>query len=180
MSPATGTVLDPQGITISLDPGDYKADPAAAFDGTNYLVTWEVYLHSPPFTAAVYGARVTPTGTVLDPSGIAIATASGNNWGPALAFDGSNYLVTWLTDRDGTKVNASRVDPAGQVLDPGGLVLDRTAPSDQNRPAVAFDGTNYFVVWQDYRSGGSDIYGARLTEQGDASGRDGDRDLDRG
>ena len=36
-----------------------------------------------------------------------------------------------------------------------------TAANVSSRPAVAFDGTNFLVVWQDLRSGTStDIYGA--------------------
>lgn len=40
------------------------------------------------------------------------------------------------------------------------------ADSDQLYPDVAFDGTNFWVVWGDKRSGISQIYGARVTPQG--------------
>ncbi len=41
------------------------------------------------------------------------------------------------------------------------------APGVQSHPAADDDGTSFFVVWQDERSGlGSDIYGARVTRSG--------------
>ena len=58
-----------------------------------------------------------------------------------------------------------------QFLDGGEFLIDTStlvpAPDYQENPAVAFDGANFLVVWQDYRSGGdSDIYGARVTPEG--------------
>src|SRR6476646_4902196 len=43
---------------------------------------------------------------------------------------------------------------------------DYPAFGDQVLPSVAFDGTNYLVVWQDHRSGTSDIYAARMSPTG--------------
>ena len=159
-----GTVLDPVGVLITEAPGDRGA-PAAGFDGTNFLVVWEEDRSGTDWD--IYGARVTPQGGVLDPSGIPISTAADDQLMPALAFDGANYCVAWEDDRDDTLYNiyGARVTPQGTVLDTSGIPIS-TAADDQLTPAVAFDGADFFVAWEDYRSGVSDIYGARVTSQG--------------
>ena len=55
-----GEVLDPGGIPISSRRG-WQDAPSVAFDGENYLVVWWQASES-----AVFGARVTPSGRVLD------------------------------------------------------------------------------------------------------------------
>src|SRR5207247_2528167 len=56
------------------------------------------------------------------------------------------------------------------VADPNGIAVC-TNRFSQDDPAVASDGTNYFVIWSDqrnspYPTNASDIYGTRVTASG--------------
>jgi hypothetical protein len=164
---ANGTVQDPAGKAISTDI-DYQECPSVAFDGTNYLVAWEDYRNGSDYD--VYGARVNASGTVLDPSGIGISTATGYQEYPAVAFDGTNYIVVCQDYRSGSDedIHGARVTTLGIVLDSLGILIS-IAPGAQSQyaPSVASDGTNYLVVWQDDQNGlDDDIYGARVTASG--------------
>jgi len=157
-----GWSMDPGGFLIA-DP--YSLYPSVAFDGTNYLV---VFRGSYGVSYRdIYGTRVTQAGTVLDPAGFVISTAEEEQGYPSVAFDGTNYLVVWQDGRSGSDsdIYGARVAPSGNVLDPDGIPIS-TASNDQSYPAVAFDGTNYLVVWQDDRNGSWDIYGAKLNTSG--------------
>ncbi|MCS7257982.1 MAG: T9SS type A sorting domain-containing protein, partial [candidate division WOR-3 bacterium] len=164
----SGVVLDPQGIQIS--PSD-AYNPAVIFDGTNYFVVWEDYRYG--WDSDIFGARVTQSGVVLDPQGIPISTAPYEQYSPAIAYDGTNYFVVWTDNRDGdlyTDIYGARVSRGGIVLDPNGIQISSDIYDyyEQYSPAIAYDGTNYFVVWTIYRSGGylEDIFGARVTPAG--------------
>jgi PKD repeat protein len=157
------TVLDPSGFTVSLS-ANSETSPAVAFDGTNYLVVWQ---DNRGFGFDLYGVRVSGSGTVLDPAGFPISAANGNQRNPAVAFDGTNYLVVWEDTRATVTgdIFAARVSPSGTVLDADGLSLSLRF-SAQSHPAVAFDGTNYLVVWDDGGAPFRDIYGTRISRAG--------------
>ncbi|MCX7995956.1 MAG: T9SS type A sorting domain-containing protein [candidate division WOR-3 bacterium] len=170
----SGVVLDTGGILISNAVYD-QSNPAVAFDGTNYLVVWQDNYYSTS-NWDIMGARVTPAGVVLDPNGFSISYATNYQWYPAVAFDGTNYLVVWGDRRSGPRedIYGARVSRTGAVLDPDGFPISTAATNGQYFPAVAFDGTNYLVVWDDYRSTTHNIYGARVTPAGtvlDPNGR---------
>ncbi|MCX6840869.1 MAG: hypothetical protein NTX53_01030, partial [candidate division WOR-3 bacterium] len=85
---------------------------------------------------------------------------------PDLGFDGANFLVVWEDLGGGNlDIGGARVTPGGTVLDTGGIVVSQAA-DDQESPALGFDGASFIVAWEDYRSGSSDIYGARVTPAG--------------
>ena len=86
---------------------------------------------------------------------------------PAVAFDGTNFLAVWADLRNPTPqdpfsydIYAARITPDGSVLDVTGIPIAHNYP-DEPAPDVAFDGTNFLVVW----NGGS-IYGARVSPDG--------------
>jgi len=166
---ASGTVTDEDGILISAS-AQMQGKPAAAFDGTNYLVVWqEDRGGGPPFD--IYGMRITPGGYYLDTDPIPISTVSGSQEYPAVAFDNdSTYLVVWNDNRSGSggdDIFGARVTISGNVLDPPGIAIS-TATGRQRYPSVAFDGTNFLVVWGDERGGAStdDIYGTLVEPDG--------------
>ena len=152
---ADGTVLDPSGIEITAI--GHVNSPAVAWDGTNYFLVWQ---DGRAGNKDIYGARVSPEGTVLDPAGIPIATGNVSQAAPSVAFDGENYMVAWLDE----PLRVARVSKDGLVLDPGGIPVSETQ-GGQLSPDISFGPENYLVVWGDGRNGW-DIYGARVTTHG--------------
>ncbi|MGB3341700.1 MAG: T9SS type A sorting domain-containing protein [bacterium] len=153
-----GVVLDPAGLEISVIPVALQATPAVAFDGTNFFVAW----YDQRVPAGIYGCRVRPDGTILDPEGILISTSEEGVF-ISISFDNTDYLVVW----GNTDISGARVDTAGTILDTSAIVIC-AASDNQLDPAVTFGSENYFIVWEDWRSGSNnaDIYGARVDTAG--------------
>ena len=80
---------------VSNAPFD-QTSPAIAFDGTQFLVTWQDTRDIPTDTSAnIYACRLTPSLEVLDTAGILIAGTREEDYVPAVAWGGSDYLVAW-------------------------------------------------------------------------------------
>jgi hypothetical protein len=162
-----GSVLDPNGIQITLPyPYTDNCRPTIAFGGANYLVAWYHYQASGSMYG-IYGTRVSPSATVLDSSGLLIATAANAQYNPGIAFDGTNYLAIWEDTRIDTcfDIYGIRISPTGTILDQTSIPVC-TTEKKQGEPRVIFGGGNYFVVWEDKRNGNADIYGARISPSG--------------
>ncbi len=161
---ADGTVLDPVGLAVN-DGAGYKYSLAAAFGDSIYLVAWADYRTGEG--PDIYCARVSADGQVLDPDGIVVSAAAGNQEYPDVSFGGGNFLVVWQDDRNGRFLNiyAARVSPAGAVLDTGGIVVAADTFGDQ-RPSVAFTGGDHLVVWEGHITSGSNVYGALVSPGG--------------
>lgn len=176
VSPATGQTV---GSVFQVAAGPvYQGRPDVAFDGTNYLVVWEqIRTEQLP---GVFAARVTPAGTVLDPAGVLVHPSSLDGYArsPAVAFDGSNYLVVWEDNRqmpnDGlhNNVYAMRVTPGGQFLDgdasTGGFPLTTGSEFGEVSLRLVFFDDHYLVVWVASSSPGvyEGLRGARVTSSG--------------
>ena len=160
----SGCILDSLDLLISTAVyGQF--DPCVGFSGTNYLAIWEDTRKDP--YSDIYGARISPTGTILDQNSIPVCTTENEQVEPSVVFGGGNYLAVWEDKRGGDEdIYGTRISPSGVVLDPSGIPIS-TAPCEQLYPSVAFDSTNYFVVWLDYRCGYQcDLYGARVSSSG--------------
>jgi hypothetical protein len=167
------TVTDPGGFPISFS-ANAQQYPAVASTGDVILVVWEDRRNLTTTDLDIYGVRLDPAdGTVLDPDGIAISTATGNQTTPAVAASADGFLVAWADTRaDGVNFDlfGARVDRAnGAVIDgiddAGGIPICEQ-PDTQSKPSVASDGTDFLVAWVDARNRsttGADIYATRVS-----------------
>jgi MYXO-CTERM domain-containing protein len=129
--------------------------PAVAWNGSRYLVTWEV-------GGEIVGARISSAGVLIDTTPIVIASAPGTQRAPAASSDGSDFVVVWQDGRNGADdIYAARVSDAGAVLEPAGIPVSTDA-LDEGEPAVAFANGDYVVAWD--RQG--TVQAARVTTAG--------------
>jgi hypothetical protein len=159
-----GAVVPPDGFPISQGPSD-GLFPDVAWGGDSHLAVWQDLRSRSNWQ--IYGARVRPDGTVLDPEGLAVGAGSGNRRHPRVAWSGRVFFAAWMQERPGAgwDILATRIAPDGRVLDPEGIVVGGGA-GDQTRAAVAWNGRTFVVAWMDERRGDTDIFAARVDEAG--------------
>jgi hypothetical protein len=159
-------VLDPVGFVISARPAIERLGDIA-WDGANHLAVWTDRFGSS--SAAIRAARVTPAGTVLDSTPIALPSA-GESHSPRVAFNGTSSQVVWQTVSPGD-VYGARVGTDGAVLDSPAKLVGSTPTEDVN-PAIAAGGPNPFVVWHDTssstQSSMGQVIGTRMSGAGTA------------
>lgn len=166
---STGTVLDTPAFPVALAPGT-QVQPAAAGDGTNYLLVWSDNQRGDG-RWDIYGARIAARGGVLDPGGFPITSLDTAETNPAVAFNGSVFLVAWVdtryTDYRGyAAIYGARIGLDGSVLETNGFLIAQTSTSETTVD-VASAGGNFLVVW----GGRTDTYNdtvscARVTGSG--------------
>ena len=116
----------------------------AAFDGTNYLVG----IQGDNVHHASVGAQlVDQSGTLVG----SLITTGRTGGAPVVAFDGTNYMLVWTDDANhpNDDIYGCLISPSG---DRGAIFLISQAPGKQEVCGIAFDGTNYLIVWEDYRN----------------------------
>jgi hypothetical protein len=162
---SAGTVLNPSGIAIATAARD-QLRPAVAAGDTTWYVTWADRRNAPTSGTDVYATRVSSTGKPVSTAGTAVSRAAGDQWSPAVAWDGASYLVVWADERSGagTDVYGARVGSDGGVRDAAGVPISKR-PGTQAWPAVSANGDQFIVVWNDDRSATSvDIYGTLVDD----------------
>jgi hypothetical protein len=118
-----GRIIDNESFIIS-NAQDFQEKPVIATDGEIFLVVWQDFRNGKDYD--IYAARVTTEGKILDIDGIPITKALGNQCNPSAAFDGKNFVVAWMDNRDVEQsyhIRASRVNTKGIVYEPDGILV---------------------------------------------------------
>jgi hypothetical protein len=141
--PLDSLCLDIGGLTFRTPV--YNNRLGVAFSGSNFMVCWpEVYGDS----SKVYGAVVSTAGEVIKRLTLATPTPRwGTSW-TSVAFDGTNYLVTWVQMDESSNRWAwfVRVRPDGVLVD---TLPQRIHPGQTQSHGgldVAFGGGVYLAV----------------------------------
>jgi hypothetical protein len=160
-----GAVLDPNGFVLA---NSSSGAPSPSFDGTNYLVAFSAVRDG---FDAVVNARVTQGGAVLDSTPLLVQPPVAHQREPAAAFGSTDSLIVWADSRapGGPTIHCRRLAPGGEPLGARLAVSNSTetfvGDNVQLRPSAAFDGTQLFVVWEDWSRG---IVGTRVDLSGAA------------
>jgi hypothetical protein len=138
---ASGAPLDAARFTIAYD----ASFPAVAFDGTNYLVVYQVPRSVTVQRKDLAITHVSPAGVILDPPQTRIVELNARDEAHSVACGGGMCLVAWRSGT--TEIRALRLSLDGTVVDPDGFVV---GPADGLLPAtsVAFDGEDFVVGWR--------------------------------
>jgi hypothetical protein len=169
-------------LVTLLQAGDQLASvplsPAIASDGTNFLiVAGQRQISGGTTTQNWLGTLVAADGTVLGSFNITAPAPPPPPTSPLrvlAGFDGTNYLVVYETVQAPAlpTLNAVVISPAGVILaGPNTVATADDGPSGVNFEALAFDGSQYLLVYPQQVTGGAQLYGvfvARLTAQANA------------
>jgi hypothetical protein len=157
--------LQVAGSVISITKGDgLKLNPAAASDGKDFFVAWDV--HGSDGYADVAGILVSADGSLDSRGSFPIAEASQHQLNPSIVWCDSHYMVTWKDTRYGKPdVCFVRLSSAGSFLDSqtksSGIPLYIYGSSLMDSPSAVVqmaDPGDYLLVWEESRSNNFDIY----------------------
>jgi len=141
--------------------------PQAAPDGHGgAIVAWDDGRGGP---RDIYVQRVDATGPRWTVNGVAICSATGEQYEPELVADGSGgVIVTWSDFRGAAfDIYAQRVDSTGAPKWTANGVAICTATGSQSHPAIVSDGAGgALIFWDDARVGNNRIYGQRVNVSG--------------
>jgi len=156
---AAGVVEDNLAIAAT---GTREWYPSVGSLGGSYLVTWDEFRDN--VQGDLYGRFVAATGTMSAAGGFLISGAPVQQMDAAIATNGSGYVVAWDDTRSTTSydIYAAHVGSDGSVAEPNGLPIS-TEADHQLFPAMASNGYDFFLAWEDDRGNSKNIYGNLLS-----------------
>lgn len=146
-----GRVLDPEGVVVGGGDRD-QTRPAVAWNGQTFVVAW---MDARRGETDISAARVDEEGRVMDPEGIPVSVADGEQGYPAVGgLSGSGEsLIAWVDKRAGGTyaLYGTALAPNGLVKEPAGVAFS-TAPRFHMFPAVSCRSQDCLVVWEEGHS----------------------------
>lgn len=182
---AEGVPLGPDFLVSDLDwqPGGYKSAPAVAWDASsgNYLVVWGGPRDYPDRDLDIYGYLVSAAGVPLGSDfRVSGPDPDSRDGSPVVAAGEGEFLIVWEAQRDPQDrredIVGRRVTAAGTPLGFVFRISGRQATSSERDAAVAWNGSEYLVLWADGRraaaGGFGAVYARRVSAGGEVIGRD--------
>lgn len=170
---ATNDFTVPGAFSQLTHPKLYRLPSSTAFNGNNYFCSYHILENYSvlPFEGMydVFGALIEPDGDiVLNEIPIATQPIPFDEYAPAVTAEDREFFVVWQENlTEDYDIFGRRYLPNGSAVSDKFIVTD--ADYEQSLPAIAFDGLNSFIVWQDYQNfmiSMCDIWGNILPKSG--------------
>lgn len=147
---AQSLTVGPEVLLTDVAKGPIEEGSVSATRGAGQaLVTWTDYGPNGAGTGDVLGRLMNDDGTTID---VPIAVGPVRQGGPAAAFDGTRYLVTWSegwTNSHPDRFAAAFVSAQGTVSTPFALVTDPPVNLELP-PRLAYGSGVFFVAYGSY------------------------------
>jgi hypothetical protein len=137
--------------TFGLTPAQTQS--AVATDGSSFLVAWG------SSTGDVVGRRVADDGTLIDLADVDLASTGNDEAWPAVAFDGTNYLLAWVQNQ--RSLNFAFLSPATLATAAGPTTVTTDA-LEMARLSLALHNADGFVTWARKRRELAEWFGSGL------------------
>ncbi len=152
--------LDDEPIRVSRDGPPYEVG-GLAFNGDDFLA---IYTQTDP-GLLMYQTMITPSGTKIPPIEEPFTFQNADSAGGPIVWIGDRFGIAWQDRRDGNW------ESYFTILKPNGekAVMDQrlsNALGFSVNVALAWNGSEFIVVWQDDRFGPFEIYGQRVSVDG--------------
>jgi hypothetical protein len=162
----------PLGAAPSLVSGaaGSQSAPSVAAGGGSWLVAWQDARSAGTTGIDIYSTRISSTGAIASPGGVALSKPVKDQWDPALAWNGTSFFAAWSDGRNQASTShdvfGTLVSAAGAPSTLAGIAVSK-GPGRQNTPSLAASGANFVVAWQDDRGDPDfDIYANRVSSTG--------------
>lgn len=153
---ADGSIAASVELARPLDEGWFGGVTIAPGAGGEFLLVWEELRPSPIFTtppmdvSSIRGTRISAELVPLDPAGIDIAVKESDERWPAVTWNGREWLVVFLGF---THSDTYRPELRGRLVSREGVATGAAEgvfiTNGSAFPAVAWDGSRYFLTWHD-------------------------------
>ncbi|MCS6898473.1 MAG: putative metal-binding motif-containing protein [Myxococcales bacterium] len=136
----------------------YAAGLAYSGPEQGYLAS---YTGEEASSTSIYHRPLNPLGQPSGPPA-QVNSTNGDATGGPLVWTGDRYGMAWSDRRDGNyEIYFNTFSPTGAKLGPD--VRTTVAQGFSLNPHTAWNGTSFFVAWQDDRSGSFEIYGQKFS-----------------
>jgi len=150
-----------------------QASPQLCSNGVGgAFIIWEDWNWSTS-SSDIYGQNINSSGNIQWSSdGVSICTASDYQYRSEICSDGKGVIiVTWEDLRSNSHdIYAQRINSSGhrQWKENGLIICKASGNHNDKLPQIIIDGVGgAFIIWEDWRTSSSDIYGQHINSSGD-------------
>ncbi len=160
---STAVIQEEKEIVISSDLA-WQIAPSVAFNGNDYFVVWTELRNYWESRGNIFASRITRDGMFAqifaDSVDSILEDHPQHDLFPVIEYGNGVLLVVWnnsfsasYSDANKNCLYVARMSSDGVMLDAAPHELSCTINAmEDNKATVAFDGTDFLVVWNDYRT----------------------------